>query len=61
MHDADVGPQRIERHVADVVAVDGDAAAGHVVEARQQVEHGALAAARRPEQRDRLPGPRRRC
>ena len=35
-NDAQARPQAGLRHVADVLAVDGDAPAGHVVEAEQQ-------------------------
>ena len=41
--DADLPAQRLQRHVADVDAVDGDAAGGGVVEARDQVDDRALA------------------
>ena len=56
LHDADGRAQRRERDVADVVAVDRDAAVGDVVEARDQVHDGRLAAAGRSEQRDDLAG-----
>jgi hypothetical protein len=42
-HDADRVAQRLLRHVAQVLAVDGDAAAVDVVEAEQQARHGRLA------------------
>ena len=42
--------------LADVLAVDGDPAAGHVVEARDQVGDGRLAAAGRADDADRLAG-----
>ena len=55
-HDADLRAQRIERHIAQVVPVDGDAAFGRIVEARQQVDDGGLAGAGGAEQRNRLAG-----
>ena len=45
--DADLPPQRGQRDVAHVVAVDQDAAAAHVEEARDQVHQRALAGAAR--------------
>ena len=56
LHDADRLAQRGERDVADVDAVDRDAAAGDVVEARHQVDDRRLAAARRAHERDHLAG-----
>ena len=53
---ADRGAQRLLRHVADVLAVDQDAAAGHVVEAEQQPRDRRLAGAGRADDRDRLAG-----
>ena len=44
-HDADVGPQRRERHVAHVDAVDAHAARLRVVEARHQLRDRGLARA----------------
>ena len=44
----------LEREVADVDAVEGDPAAGDVVEARHQRGEARLAAAGGPDQRDRL-------
>jgi hypothetical protein len=41
---ADLRPQRGDRHVADVDAVDEDGAAGDVVEARDQVDQRVLPA-----------------
>ena len=46
--------QRLERHLAHVVAVDQHLAAGHVVEARDQVDDAALAAAGGAEDGHRL-------
>ncbi len=48
--------QRGQRHVADVDAVDRDAAGVDFVEARQQRAERRLAGARRPDERDRLAG-----
>ncbi len=53
---ADGVAQRGLGHVADVLAVDGDAAAGHVVEAEQQPRDRRLAGAGRPDDRDGAPG-----
>jgi hypothetical protein len=44
-----------QRDVAHVVAVDAHAAAGHVVEAWQQVDERALASTGGAQDRDRLP------
>jgi hypothetical protein len=52
-----VAPQRLERHVADVVAVNEHAALGGVVEAREKVEDCRFAAADRSQQRHRLSWP----
>ena len=46
-HQADLAAQAVERDIAHVHAVDGDAAAGHVVEAGDEVDQGGLARARR--------------
>ena len=46
--------QRIQGHVADILAVNGDAPAGDVVEARHQVGDGRLAGARRTDDAERL-------
>ena len=54
-HDPDLFAQRIDRHVAQVGAIDQNLAAGRIVEARQQVNDRRLAAARHPQQSDRLP------
>ena len=48
--------QRFQGHVANVLAVDGDAPAGDVVEARHQVGDGRLAGARRADDAQGLPG-----
>ncbi len=53
-HDADVVAQRIEAHVANVGAVDRDAARVHVVEARQHQRDGRLARSRAADERDRF-------
>ena len=45
-----------KRHVVDILAVDGDAAAIAVVEAQEKIEDGGLAGARRPHQRDLAAG-----
>ena len=58
-HDADLRPQRRERHVADVRAVDEDAARGHVVEPRHQIHERRLARAAQADNRHRLAGPHR--
>ena len=52
--DADLVAQTLERHVAHVVTVDQHAALGDIVEARQQIDDGRLAAAGRAQQRDGL-------
>jgi len=54
-----IGPdrvaQRVQREVAYVVAVHEHPAFGHLVEPRQQIDNGRLAAAGGPEQRNCLP------
>ena len=55
-HDADLPAQRLQRGVADVGAVDGDAAGGDVVEARDQVDDRALARPGRADDRQGLGG-----
>ena len=55
-HDADLPPQRRQRHVADVDAVDQDAAGADVVEPRQQVDERRLAGAAPADDRHHLPG-----
>ena len=45
-HDTEVLAQLVRRQVADVAAVDGDAAVARLVEAEQELGEGALAAAR---------------
>ena len=54
LHDADVASQRLERDVANVDAIDQDPASGGVVETRQQVHDGALAAPGRAQEGDDL-------
>ena len=53
---ADRHAQRFLGHVADVLAVDRDAPAGHLVEPEQQPRDGRLAGAGRPDHRDRVTG-----
>ena len=53
---ADAGPQGLELEVANVDPIDGDRALGHVVEARQEVDDGGLAAAGGAERAMILPG-----
>ncbi len=53
-HDADLRAQAVDRQVAEVVAVDQDRALAGVVEARDQVDDRALAAAGGAQQRDSL-------
>ena len=55
-HDADLPPQRLQRDAADVGAVDGDAAGGDVIEARDQVDDRALAGPGRADDGQRLGG-----
>src|SRR6185436_16898331 len=50
----DVGAQALERQRLQVLAVEQDAARGRRIEARQQVDERGLAAARGPDQRQRL-------
>ena len=61
-HDADGAAHAVLRHVAQVLAVDGDAATAvaggrrvHVVETVEQPRQRALARTGRPDHRDRLP------
>ena len=49
---ADLRPQRRETHLAHVDAVDEDAPAGHVEEARNQIHQGRLPCPAGPNQRD---------
>ena len=53
LDDADGAAQRFERDVPDILAVDGDGAAGDVVEAGNQMGDGRLAATRRTDDADR--------
>src|SRR6266568_7650018 len=48
--------QRAERHLADILSVDGDAPGVDVVEARNEVENGGLAGAGGADQGDSLAG-----
>src|SRR6185437_2873039 len=57
LHDGDGAPERSQRHVPDILSVDRDAPAGHVVEAWDEVGDRRLAAAGRADQRDRLAAP----
>ena len=59
----DLGAQRGLSEITDVVAVDRDAAAGDVVEARHQVDQGRLARAAHAHERHHLAAPdvQRRC
>ena len=54
LHDADLAPQRRERHVADIDAVDRDAARIDLVEAGQQRADRRLARAGWTDEGDRL-------
>ena len=54
--DADLAPKGVERDVAHVGTVDGDAAGRCVVEARDERRERRLARAGVPDQRDRRPG-----
>ena len=42
-HDADLPAHGLDGHIADIVAVDQHATAGHIVEARDEVDDAALA------------------
>ena len=55
-HDAQLTTQRVERHVAQIVAVDQHAALGRVVEARDQLRQSRFARAGLADERDRLAG-----
>ncbi len=55
-HHADGGAQRRLRDVADILAVDQDAAAGDIVEAEQQPRDRRLAGAGRADDGDGVPG-----
>ena len=56
LHDADLAPQRGQRHVADVDAVDGDAPRVDLVEAGQQRADRRLAGAGRTDEGHRFAG-----
>ena len=56
LYHPDLLPEGVEGEGADVLPVDQDASAGHVVEPRDQVAKGGFATARRPDQRDAFPG-----
>jgi hypothetical protein len=55
-HDGDALPQIVQAELADVLAVDPDAAFGDVVIAQQQLEQAGLAGAGRADQGDALAG-----
>ena len=55
-HHPHLGAQRVGGHIAQVVAVDQDAALGRVIEARHELDEGRLARARLAHQRHGLPG-----
>ena len=55
-HHADRRAQAVLREVAQIVAVDQDAPAGHVVEAEQQAADGRFAGAGRPDDRELAAG-----
>ncbi len=55
-HHADLPAQRPQLYITHIHAVDGHAALRHVIEARQQVDHGRLACTRGADNRNRLPG-----
>ena len=55
-HHADLRAQRRQRHIAQVVPVDGDVSAGHVIEPREQVDQGGLPGTARPDDRHHLTG-----
>ena len=48
--------QALLRHLGDVLAVDEDAAGGHIVEAIEQPRDRRLAGARRADDGHRVPG-----
>ena len=56
LDDADGAAQRLQGDVPDILPVDGDAPAGDVVEAGNQMGDGRLAAARRTDDADRTAG-----
>ena len=55
-HHSEVVPQIVPVKITDIVSVQGDAAAVHVVEAHQQLYHGGLAGARGTDDGDALAG-----
>src|SRR5207237_555511 len=55
-HHAYLAAEGVQRHLAQVVAVGGDRAAGHVVMAREEVDHGGLAGSGLADERDHLAG-----
>lgn len=56
LHNPDLLAQRIQLHVTDVYSVDGDAAAGDVIEAGQQAADCGFARAGRADKSNRIPG-----
>ena len=54
-HHAEEAAQVVAVKLADVVPVDEDAPAAHVVESHQELDHGALARARGADDGDLLP------
>ena len=57
-HDADVGAQRDERHVAQIDPVDANATQRRIEGAMQQPHRGRFARAGGADKGDGLPGPR---
>src|SRR5690606_8835841 len=55
-HHADGRAQTFLRDIAEVLAIDGDGAAGHIVKAIEQPGRGGLAGARGADDRNRLAG-----
>src|SRR5579883_3505352 len=56
---ADIGdlrPQRAARNFGNILGIDQDAARTSIVKSQEQIEHGGLAAARRPDQRGDFAG-----
>src|SRR5919109_3404753 len=52
LHDPDITPQGLEREVPDILAIDGNPPRRDVVETWDEIDDGALAAARRPQDGD---------
>mgnify|MGYP005967595049 CR=1 FL=1 len=51
LDDADVLPQALDGHLADVLPVNEDAAAGHIIKAGNQLAEGGFSPAGRPDNR----------